>query len=158
MSDSEVNSAEHLAEPLTRREREILGLLAQGHTGPEIAQRLTLAHSSVKWHITQLYAKLEVNRRQPPLTRARPLGLREPPPPPFGPPPPPPPGPGHNLPMELTRFFGRELETARLRELLAEYRLVTVTGAGGVGKTRLALRVAEEVLDDYLDGVWFVEL
>lgn len=63
-----------------------------------------------------------------------------------------------NLPEPLTSFVGRERELAELRELLAGHRLLTLTGAGGVGKTRLALRVADAVLDHYGDGAGLVEL
>ncbi|HTE65550.1 MAG TPA: tetratricopeptide repeat protein, partial [Candidatus Binatia bacterium] len=64
----------------------------------------------------------------------------------------------NNLPVRLTSFIGREAEIARLKELLAENRLVTLTGAGGVGKTRLALQVAADLLDGHPDGVWWVDL
>ena len=63
-----------------------------------------------------------------------------------------------NLPAALNSFIGREAELADIRRLLGASRLVTLTSVGGTGKTRLALRVAEEVLDEYADGVWFVEL
>jgi non-specific serine/threonine protein kinase len=67
--------------------------------------------------------------------------------------------PRSNLPGALTSFVGRERELAEVRKLLEEQRLVTLTGAGGVGKTRLALRVAEAALQNgYRDGVWLVEL
>ena len=68
------------------------------------------------------------------------------------------PRPRSNLPESLTSFIGREREVAELEKLLADQRLLTLTGAGGVGKTRLALRVAAAVLDEYGDGVWLVEL
>jgi predicted ATPase/class 3 adenylate cyclase len=66
----------------------------------------------------------------------------------------------HNLPIQPTGLLGREDQLAALSALLgrAEVRLVTLTGAGGIGKTRLALQVAAEVLDDFPDGVWFVRL
>jgi hypothetical protein len=64
----------------------------------------------------------------------------------------------HNLPVQLTSFVGRGKETAEVKALLRGTRLLTLTGAGGVGKTRLALQVATEVLEDYPDGVWLVEL
>ncbi len=67
-------------------------------------------------------------------------------------------GPLHNLPASLSSFIGREHAQARVRELLAAHRLVTLVGPGGVGKTRLALAVAESMLDLYPDGVWLVEL
>ncbi len=62
------------------------------------------------------------------------------------------------MPVQLTSFVGRDQETAEIRRLLAQTRLLTLAGPGGVGKTRLALRVAEEELDSYPDGVWVVEL
>ena len=66
--------------------------------------------------------------------------------------------PRHNLPAQLTSFVGRETEVREVGALLARQRLVTLTGAGGCGKTRLALRVAEEVVGDSGGEVWFIEL
>ena len=63
-----------------------------------------------------------------------------------------------NLPAQLTTFVGRETELAEVRALVAASRLVTLTGAGGCGKTRLGLQVAGELLDTWGDGVWLVEL
>ena len=62
------------------------------------------------------------------------------------------------LPAPLTRFVGRETELAQAATLLAEARLLTLTGPGGAGKTRLALRLASTVADNFPDGVWFVDL
>ena len=64
----------------------------------------------------------------------------------------------NNLPVQLTSFVGREEDVAETLTLLAEARLLTLTGVGGSGKSRLALQVAAEVLDDYEAGVWLVEL
>jgi non-specific serine/threonine protein kinase len=64
----------------------------------------------------------------------------------------------HNLPEELSSLVGREAELAEIRRLLDSTRLLTLTGAGGVGKTRLALRVARDVVAEYEDGAWLVEL
>jgi predicted ATPase/class 3 adenylate cyclase len=64
----------------------------------------------------------------------------------------------HNLPLQLTRFIGREREMAAVKRLLQSARLLTLTGAGGCGKTRLALQVAADLLPEYPDGVWLVEL
>ncbi len=61
------------------------------------------------------------------------------------------------MPAPLTRFVGREAELAFVRQLLAESRLVTLTGPGGAGKTRLALRLGSLVQDGFPDGVWFVD-
>nr|WP_240947597.1 adenylate/guanylate cyclase domain-containing protein [Planosporangium mesophilum] len=66
--------------------------------------------------------------------------------------------PPHNLPTPATSLIGRAAERQRLPELLADHRLVTVTGAGGVGKTRLAVEVARDLVGEYPDGVWFVDL
>ncbi|MEV5834462.1 protein kinase [Nocardia sp. NPDC052112] len=63
-----------------------------------------------------------------------------------------------NLPFELTSFVDRRTQVADVKNLLAGSRLVTLTGMGGVGKTRLALRVAHKVKADFADGVWLVEL
>ncbi len=64
----------------------------------------------------------------------------------------------HNLPEQVSSFVGRDGELARLCELVGYARVVTLTGPGGVGKTRLALQVAVELLDGSGDGVWFVDL
>ena len=63
-----------------------------------------------------------------------------------------------NLPAEVTSFVGREKEMRMVAELLERSRLVTLTGPGGAGKTRLAIRVASELRDRYPDGVFLVEL
>jgi predicted ATPase len=64
----------------------------------------------------------------------------------------------HNLPAQLTSFVGRARETAEVVDLLGASRLLTLTGPPGTGKTRLGLRVAAEVMDQFQDGVFFVEL
>lgn len=143
---------EVLIEPLTRREREVLILLAQGYSAPEIAQQLTLAVSSVKWYVQQIYSKLGVNNKQRAIIRAGELGLLEtqssasvsft---------------PKHNLPSQLTSFVGREKDVERIQHRLAGHRLVTLIGVGGIGKTRLSQQVANQLIDHYADGVWLVE-
>ncbi|MBV9414272.1 MAG: winged helix-turn-helix domain-containing protein [Solirubrobacterales bacterium] len=65
--------------------------------------------------------------------------------------------PQHNLPAQVSSFVGRDREVSELRGLLSERRTLTLTGAGGVGKTRLALEVAASLLDGSGDGVWFVD-
>ena len=64
----------------------------------------------------------------------------------------------NNLPRHRTRFIGRDRELAECARLLGETRLLTLTGIGGSGKTRLALRLAESMLPTFPDGVWFVDL
>jgi non-specific serine/threonine protein kinase len=149
-------TGQELIEPLTHREREILVLLAQGYSGPEIAQQLTLALSTVKWYVQQVYGKLGVNNKQHAILRAGELGLLEthsaatsvhf--------------SPQQNLPSQLTSFIGREKEIETVKQLITPNgagRLITLTGAGGSGKTRLALQVANATLDIFPDGVWFID-
>lgn len=64
----------------------------------------------------------------------------------------------HNLPASLTSFVGREREMLEVRRLLSMTRLLTLTGTGGSGKTRLALEVARDLVGAYPDGVWLAEL
>ena len=64
----------------------------------------------------------------------------------------------NNLPASLSTFIGREKEQAEILRLIDTHRLVTLTGSGGVGKTRLALKVGGQVLDEYANGVWLAEL
>jgi non-specific serine/threonine protein kinase len=81
-------------------------------------------------------------RSSQPLTRAVDFGPRRP----------------GNLPLELTGFIGRVAELAEVKRLLSASRLVTLTGFGGVGKTRLALRAGTEAHQDFPDGAWMIEL
>jgi predicted ATPase/class 3 adenylate cyclase/DNA-binding CsgD family transcriptional regulator len=62
------------------------------------------------------------------------------------------------LPVQLTSLIGRGAELVELQRIIAEHRLVTLTGAGGVGKTRLAVQVAAKMAGRYRDGVWYVDL
>ncbi|MBV8499265.1 MAG: adenylate/guanylate cyclase domain-containing protein, partial [Candidatus Eremiobacteraeota bacterium] len=64
----------------------------------------------------------------------------------------------NNLPLESTPFVGRDAEVGEVAALLAAHRIVTLVGAGGVGKTRVSLHVGAQVLEQYRDGVWVVEL
>jgi predicted ATPase/DNA-binding XRE family transcriptional regulator len=64
----------------------------------------------------------------------------------------------HNLPAELSSFIGREQELAELARRLGRAHLLTITGSGGIGKTRLALRLAADIMEVFPDGVWLVEL
>jgi len=64
----------------------------------------------------------------------------------------------HNLPLQMTSFIGREKEQDEVIDLLTKNRLVTLTGAGGIGKTRLSIQVGQNLLSDFPNGTWFVEL
>lgn len=64
----------------------------------------------------------------------------------------------NNLPQQLTSFVGRERELAEAKELLGKTRLLTLLGMGGLGKTRLSLQIGADLLDEYPDGVWFLDL
>jgi predicted ATPase/class 3 adenylate cyclase/uncharacterized protein HemY len=64
----------------------------------------------------------------------------------------------NNLPVQLTSFIGRKNEIKNIKSLLRQTHLLTLTGSGGAGKTRLALQVAKDLIDDFANGVWFVEL
>jgi predicted ATPase/class 3 adenylate cyclase/DNA-binding CsgD family transcriptional regulator len=63
-----------------------------------------------------------------------------------------------NLPVQLTSFVGRETEMIEVRRILADNRLVTLTGAGGAGKTRLAVQIAAQMAGEFCDGVWCADL
>lgn len=63
-----------------------------------------------------------------------------------------------NLPSQLTSFVGRKKELSEIKDALSKYRLVTLTGSGGVGKSRLSLQVGTDLLSTFPDGVWFIEL
>jgi predicted ATPase/class 3 adenylate cyclase/DNA-binding CsgD family transcriptional regulator len=64
----------------------------------------------------------------------------------------------HNVPVQLTSFVGRTVERNEVGQLLASSRLVTLAGAGGIGKTRLAQELSAQLVDDFSDGVWYVDL
>jgi len=64
----------------------------------------------------------------------------------------------NNLPQQLTSLIGREADLAEIKARLRDHRLVTLTGSGGVGKTRLSIEAGRSLLDRYLDGVWLAEL
>lgn len=140
-------------EPLSEREIAILRLAADGSANAEIAARLSLSLNTVKWYSKRIYEKLAVENRTEAIHRARTLGLLD--------------GAGehaapalprHNLPDPLTTFVGRRAEIDAVKQLLKQRRLLTLTGPGGIGKTRLALQVAEEMSGLFRDGVTFVDL
>jgi predicted ATPase/DNA-binding CsgD family transcriptional regulator len=130
---------------LSRREREVASLVAENLTNRAIAERLFISERTAEYHVEQLRNKLGFHSRaevsawvceQDQSGRGR---LR-----------------AGNLPPQLTTFVGRGAELEQVRSLLVRARLVTLTGPGGVGKTRLALKAAATM--SWADGAWFVDL
>ncbi|MFT5195343.1 MAG: DNA-binding CsgD family transcriptional regulator/tetratricopeptide (TPR) repeat protein, partial [Candidatus Promineifilaceae bacterium] len=139
---------------LTHREINILQLIGEGLTNREIATRLTIELSTVKWYIRKIYAHLNVTTRGEAVRQSVQLGVvviedksQIP----------------HCLPTSLTRFVGRKTELAQLDNFLngSTGRLVTVVAAGGMGKSRLALAWGASQLKNrslFPDGLFFVPL
>jgi DNA-binding CsgD family transcriptional regulator len=135
-------------EPFSPREIEILNLISEGKSNGEIAQKILISIETVKWYNKQIFSKLGVGSRTEALAKAREYRLLElqetasvdeakkav-----------------HNLPAALTSFVGRVSEIAEIKELLKTNRLLVLTGTGGSGKTRLALRVAKDMIGYYRD-------
>jgi non-specific serine/threonine protein kinase len=153
----DVISGQSVLDPLTERELEILRLIADGLSNREIAQELVITLETVKWYNKQIYSKLGVSSRTQAAAQGRKLGLFDAQPVPLAPAPTPT-AAIHNLPAPVTSFVGREREIAEVKELLQNGRLLTLTGSGGTGKTRLALKVASQVAGDFKDGIYFVAL
>ena len=118
-------------------------------TNAEIAGRLFISVRTVESHVASLLRKLGVSDRR---ALARIAKEQQPQERPAGA------APGSHLPRPLTSFVGREEERAALAAALAEHRLVTAVGPGGVGKTRLALAVAADIAPRFADGAWSVDL
>lgn len=156
---SEANQTHHnlhpdnkrLVDPLTKRESEIIALLAERLTDREISQELHIGVGTVRWYNQQIYDKLGVRGRQQAVERARELGLLESRAPAllqtFG-----------VFPEQVAPFVGRRKELAEITQLLQNVRLLTLTGLGGIGKTRLGLQVVAQVREQYPDGVYFIPL
>lgn len=145
-----------LAEALSEREIEVLRLIAEGLSNREIADRLVISVNTVRWYNKQIYSKLDVGSRTLAVARAQKLGLFD---------------DAHesepaaatseaniHLPVQLTSFIGRERQLQEISDLLANNRLLTLTGPGGTGKTRLAIRTAESCHSYFADGIYFVDL
>jgi predicted ATPase/DNA-binding CsgD family transcriptional regulator len=151
MTDRKSLAEESYADDLTWREQEVLVLLSERLTNREIAERLHLAESTVKDYVGKILSKLYVKNRRQAVEKARALGLLD--------------GdrkathtPAVKLPAEPTPFIGRRDELAEIRQLLSGTRLLTLTGPGGIGKTRLALRTAVEMACEFDHGSFFVPL
>jgi predicted ATPase/DNA-binding CsgD family transcriptional regulator len=139
---------------LSQREQEILERLASGLSDQQVADELFLSVNTIKWYNRQIYSKLGVGSRTQAIAAANQLGLLADDPSSILVLP----APRHNLPIPPTPFIGRSREIAQVKQLLNSSRLLTLTGTGGTGKTRLALRVAEDVIEDFTDGVYFIDL
>jgi len=151
MDNREISAEEVYADDLTWREQEVLNLLSERLTNREIAERLHLVEGTVKDYVGKILSKLYVKNRREAVERAKVLGLlddermtvaRSP----------------ANLPAEPTPFVGRGDELVEIMRQLGETRLLTLTGPGGIGKTRLALRTAAEITDEFEHGCFFVAL
>jgi len=144
-----------LLAPLTKREQEVLSLMAFGLANKEIADRLSLSRRTVESHIDHVLGKLSAPTRARAVIEARRAGL-------LG-------GPTtsatasaadsrpNNMPFQLTTLLGREQDLVEAKSLLKAHRLVTLSGSGGVGKTRLALRLGVDLLDLYHNGAWLCD-
>jgi predicted ATPase/DNA-binding CsgD family transcriptional regulator len=156
MKERKLSAYDNPVENLTPRELEVLILLSQHLRYQDIAEQLTLAITSVKWYAQQIYRKLGVDNRRDAVERARQLGIIE--------------AeqaahsslnetkvPSH-FPRPLNRFIGRERQIAEVEALVIKNPLVTLTGSGGVGKTRLAQVIAREVEVKFQHGACLVEL
>jgi predicted ATPase/DNA-binding CsgD family transcriptional regulator len=140
---------------LTKREEEVLELIAFGLTNKEIAERLSLGRRTVETHVEHVLGKLSAPTRTRAVAEAGRLGL-------LGGAPSTssrssPSTLSNNLPFQLTALLGREQDLIDVKSLLAKHRLLTLSGSGGVGKTRLALRVGVDLLDAHPDGIWFCD-
>jgi predicted ATPase/DNA-binding CsgD family transcriptional regulator len=133
------------ASGVTERERDVLVLIVGHLTNLEIAERLSLSVRTVESHVSSLIRKLGVSDRRALARRAEVLDLLRP-------------RRLHHWPSPANGFVGRAPEAADLHARMRGHRLVTVTGPGGVGKTRLATHVVEQMAQDRHDGAWFVDL
>src|SRR5262249_200544 len=137
---------------LSKRAAEILRLLAEGMSDREIAERLVMTVGTVKWYNRQIYRTLGVGSRTQAIASAKARGLLDTGNVSLSP------WTRHGFRAPSAPFIGRRHQIMQVQDLLGTFRLLSLTGTGGIGKTRLALRVAEEVSDTFLDGVYFVDL
>lgn len=150
--------ARSLINSLTEREIDILRLMTQGLSNREIAEAVSLSFETVKWYNKQIYDKLGVANRVQAVSDAQALGLLQETAVKPTPSPTEKPLPRNNLPAQVTSFIGRQREVTEAQAVLETSRLLTLSGPGGSGKTRLALRLASEVMQSFPDGVYFISL
>lgn len=128
---------------VTAREREVLSLVSRHLTNAEIARQLCLSVRTVEAHVSALIRKLRASDRRALARHAeRDSEVRD----------------RIRWPAPVTSFVGRDVERAALTQALRAHRMVTVTGPGGVGKTRLALDVAQQFANSRRDSGWFIDL
>jgi predicted ATPase/DNA-binding CsgD family transcriptional regulator len=131
---------------ISGREAEVLAGIAKHLTNAEIAARLFISVRTVESHVSSMLRKFgATDRRALAVLAADMVGRVAPSRPP-------------TQAAPLTPFIGREAERAALVVALAEHRLVTAVGLGGIGKTRLVLAAAAELTERFADGVWYVDL
>ena len=147
--------AQAWGESFSSREIEVLHLISNGLSNLDIARELHLSIETVKWYNKQMYMKLGVKNRTQAVNRAAELDLLDSE---LGRHPKKKTSIVGNLPASLTSYVGRDKEIDEIKRLLRDNRLIVLTGAGGSGKTRLAIKVGEELRTAYRDGVWLVEL
>ena len=128
---------------VTRREADVLGGLLDHLSNAEIAARLVLSERTVESHVSSLLRKLEVSNRRELVRLASSMAS---------------PAVRTNLPRPGTALLGRDSDLILLLERLGTGGIVTLTGPGGVGKTRLAVEAAAQVVEQFPGGVWFVDL
>jgi non-specific serine/threonine protein kinase len=150
-----VDTLSPVVEPLTGREMEILALISRGYSNREISEELVVTPGTVKWYNKQIYRKLGVNSRTKAVVKANKAGIFDQPPeiskiPSVA--------YEHNLPAPLTSFIGREQEIHDLKKLLNGNRLLTITGPGGSGKSRIALKISAEEIDQFAGGILVIDL
>ena len=151
MKNRDISAEEVYVDDLTWREQEVLVLLSERLTNREIAERLHLAESTVKDYVVKILSKLYVKNRRQAAERAKALGLLDDDQRTVV-------SPQVNLPVEPSPFAGRRDELVEIMQQLGETRLLTLTGPGGIGKTRLSLKTAAEMADEFEHGCFFVSL
>jgi predicted ATPase/DNA-binding CsgD family transcriptional regulator len=137
------NGRSRALETLSARQLEVATLVAAGHSSREIAEKLALSPRTVEAHIAAIFEKLGVRSRSR-LAAALATSNDA--------------ARAGNLPVAPHALVGRAADISGIAELVSKNALVTVVGTGGIGKTQASIHVAESVLENYADGVWFLEL